>query len=171
MSFNVRVATPGDLETVRAFAESTFRTAWESENDPAKFEVYCKKAFSTAQIASEINNPETTFLLAYSKGVLCAYMKLNFNRPVETLEPYKCLQIERLYVLESIQNSGLGSHLLQLAHKEAQNGGFQWIWLSVWTKSARSIRFYQRHGFEIFGSEIFWVDDDPQKDWLMKKSV
>jgi len=168
----IRIANFDDLPVLVAFAERTFRDAWQAENDPVEFEHYCQTSFTIERFRDEMQQPGATFyLVEVEKGVALAYLKLNAGRSAETLENDICLQIERIYVLQSNQSSGLGSRLLTFAEQKAREIGAVWIWLSVWQKSPRSIAFYEKNGFEIFGVETFMVGSDPQPDWLMKRSV
>jgi GNAT superfamily N-acetyltransferase len=167
----IRKATPVDLPDLRKLAEDTFRIAWQAENHPIEFERYCEKAFTIAQLGAEMAHKQVAFYLVYWENKLAAYLKLNLNKSAETLEKEQCTQIERVYVLPDFQSKGLGAAMLQYAEKEAKNAGSSWIWLSVWQKSPRSVAFYERNGYEIFGVETFWVGDDPQPDWLMKKAL
>jgi GNAT superfamily N-acetyltransferase len=167
----IRKATLQDLPQLRQLAEDTFRIAWQADNDPVEFEHYCEKAFTLSQIEAEMTQEYVAFYLVYWEDSLVAYLKLNFNKSTETLEKEQCTQIERVYVLPDFQNKGLGAAMLQFAENEAKNTGSAWIWLSVWQKAPRSVVFYKRNGYDIFGVETFWVGDDPQPDWLMKKAL
>ncbi len=164
-------ALPEDLPQLRQIAEETFRIAWQADNHPVEFERYCEQAFTLEKLANEMAQPNVAFYLMYWENSLAAYLKLNFNKPVETLETAFCTQIERVYVYPAFQSKGLGASILQFAASEAKTQGSDWIWLSVWKKSPRSVAFYERNGFSIFGVETFWVGDDPQPDWLMKKAL
>lgn len=164
-------ALPEDLPQLRQIAEETFRIAWQADNHPVEFERYCEQAFTLEKLANEMAQPNVAFYLVYWENTLAAYLKLNFNKPVETLETAFCTQIERVYVYSAFQSKGLGASILQFAASEAKIQGSDWIWLSVWKKSPRSVAFYERNGFSIFGVETFWVGDDPQPDWLMKKAL
>ena len=164
-------ALPEDLPQLRQIAEETFRVAWQADNHPIEFERYCEQAFTLEKLANEMAQPNVAFYLVYWENTLAAYLKLNFNKPAETLETERCTQIERVYVLSDYQSKGLGAAMLLFAEKEARNADSEWIWLSVWQKSPRSVDFYKRNGYDIFGVETFWVGEDPQPDWLMKKAL
>jgi ribosomal protein S18 acetylase RimI-like enzyme len=42
-----------------------------------------------------------------------------------------------------------------------------YIWLGVWEKNDKAIRFYERFGFKRFGEHEFVLGNDRQTDWLM----
>lgn len=168
----IRLATDQDLPVLCAFAERTFRDAWQADNDPEEFELYCRESFTEERFGAEMEEPGATFYLVETEeGQTLAYLKLIADRRAEGLEADVCLQIERIYVLQGSQGQGLGALLLDFAEKKAREINALWLWLSVWQKSPRSIAFYEKNGFTIFGVEIFMVGNDPQPDWLMKRSV
>ncbi|MBK8193833.1 MAG: GNAT family N-acetyltransferase [Lewinellaceae bacterium] len=160
------------LEVLRAFAERTFREAWQDDNDPDDFEAYCRKHFAADYLATELEQPGSEFYLFDMESQVVAYLKLNINcRPLHDWDGSPALQLERIYVLKGVQSKGLGAELLGFTENRARETGAEWVWLSVWQKSPRTISFYEKNGFSIFGVETFWVGDDPQPDWLMKKRV
>jgi GNAT superfamily N-acetyltransferase len=169
---DIRIADFDDLPVLVALAERTFRDAWQADNDPVEFEQYCQTSFTIDRFRDEMQQPGATFYLVEDEtGAALAYLKLIADRRAETLENDVCLQIERIYVLQSIQSAGLGTRLLAFAEQKAREISAVWVWLSVWQKSPRSIAFYEKNGFKIFGVETFMVGSDPQPDWLMKRSV
>ena len=141
-------------------------------NDPVAFEDYCRASFSREKISTEFATPGMEFYLVYLENKLAGYLKLNLNRqPADWVEPGPTLQLERVYVSADVQSRGLGAALLAFTEARARAIGADWVWLSVWQKSPRSIAFYERNGYAIFGIETFWVGDDAQPDWLMRKKL
>ena len=45
------------------------------------------------------------------------------------------------------------------------------MWLGVWERNARAIRFYQKHGFTDIGAQEFRLGADLQTDRVMSRSV
>lgn len=158
---------------LRVFAEKTFRVAWEHLNPgKADFEAYCAKAFAPETILQELATPDSRFFAAVDAGKWLAYLKLNYGVPPEAHpETGAALQVERIYVDPDTQSHGVGAQLMAFAEQEARSADLKTIWLSVWTEAPRSITFYEKLGYRTFGTEIFWVGNDPQTDWLMKKDL
>lgn len=171
MKLTLRRVSLLEVETLRDFMEHTFRVAFEATNDPVFFKQYCDEAFSLEQIVGELAAPQSEFWFAFLDDELAAYLKLNFDQHAVALQSEKTVQVERLYILAKFQNQRLGARLLRLAEERAQKAGAEWLWLSVWQQNPPALRFYERNGYEIFGTEIFEVGDDPQVDWLVKKRV
>ncbi|MBK8554975.1 MAG: GNAT family N-acetyltransferase [Lewinellaceae bacterium] len=167
----LRSLTTADLASLCAFAEQTFRVAWEEMNDPEAFEAYCKEHFTAKALQMEMEAPNVCFYFAEIDAEVVAYLKLNYNAKQDSLGDEQAVQLERIYVDTAWLGQGLGAALMGFCQAQAKLKGAQWLWLSVWKKAPRSIHFYEKLGFEIFGVETFWVGNDPQPDWLMKKRL
>ncbi len=59
------------------------------------------------------------------------------------------LYVGWLWVSDTSRNSGLGSHLMKLAEKEALKRGCHASYLN--TYSFQALEFYKKHGYEVFG--------------------
>lgn len=160
-----------DAALLRSFAERTFRIAYEAINDPHDFNDYCKKAFSPEQVEAELAHPHSEFWFAYLETELVAYIKLNFDKHPVELNSEKSVHVERIYVDPAFQGRKIGEKMLDFALEQAKNAGAEWLWLGVWQANPSAVRFYERCGFQIFGTEIFVIGADEQIDWLMKKPV
>jgi len=168
-----------DLPVLRDLAERTFRDAWQDMNEPEAFEMYCREKFTVGQLQLEWESPDAEFYFARVNGLPVAYLKLNRDKDpgpsaeFDTPEPWQggAVQLERIYVLPDFQGQRIGEQLIRFTEERARQTGSGWVWLSVWKKSPRSIQFYERNGYSIFGVETFWVGDDPQPDWLMRKKI
>lgn len=164
-------AQPADLGLLLAFAERTFREAYEHLNKPADFKKYCDQAFTPERFRAEMEHPHSAFWLAHLDGQLVAYIKLNFDRFPPELEGKKTVQVERIYVDTPFQGRRIGEKLLDFAHEQARAAGVEWLWLSVWQANPPAVRFYERCGYEICGTDLFQLGDDPQLDWVVRKKV
>ncbi len=160
-----------ELPQLLLFAEHTFRVAFEHDNNPTDFKIYCDEAFTPHQFQEEWSNTQSKFFFGRIDDQVVAYLKLNFDKQPHELDGQQTVQVERLYVAPNRQGQGLGVQMLNFAYQEAQNIGANWIWLSVWQVNPPALRFYERCGYEVFGTETFQIGNDPQIDWLVKKPV
>ena len=167
----IKKVQPAEADLLLAFAERTFRTAYEHLNDPFFFKQYCDTTFLPERFKMEMEHPQSGFWFGWIDGQLAAYLKLNFDQHPAELDSQRTVQVERLYVEPSLQGRRLGEKMLDFAYEQARSTESEWLWLSVWKANPPALRFYERCGYEIFGTEIFQVGDDPQEDWLMKKRV
>jgi GNAT superfamily N-acetyltransferase len=178
MNLQIRRVAPSEVGVLCRLAERTFRDAWERLNQPQHFEAYCREHFSPERMAAELARPDEEFYFALREGEPVAYLKVNIRRlpgasarPEQPLWPGLPLQIERIYVVQGLQGQGVGQALLGFAERRARQLGLPWTWLSVWQEAPRAVQFYEKNGYSVFGTETFWVGEDPQPDWLMRKWI
>jgi ribosomal protein S18 acetylase RimI-like enzyme len=96
------------------------------------------------------------------------YLKVNEGAAQTELKNLQALEIERIYVKKEFQDKKVGQLLFEKALELAKLQGAPYIWLGVWEKNLKAIRFYKRNGFVEFDKHIFKVGTDEQTDLLMK---
>ncbi|MBT8274188.1 MAG: GNAT family N-acetyltransferase [Bacteroidia bacterium] len=168
MALSHKICTNNDLDVLIQISRETFIHAFEKHNDPKDFQDYIKEAFSRESIAGQLNNPDSLFYFAYLDDELIGYFKLNSKAAQTESMDGDSIELERIYILESYQNKGLGNQLLNEIIKIAKANNHEVLWLGVWEKNTAAIRFYERHGFQKIGSHPYFVGQDKQTDWLMK---
>ena len=115
--------------------------------------------------------PSTIFLLAYEDCKAVGYVMLRVSKkPMVVIGP-KPVELVRLYIEEEIIGKGYGSALMNSCLKEAKKNGRRTIWLGVWEKNLRAIRFYEKWGFTKLGTKEFVLGSDLQNDHIMARPV
>jgi ribosomal protein S18 acetylase RimI-like enzyme len=164
----MRKAIPEDLGDLLHVARTAFLQAFTAGNKPENVEAYLLEAFTLEQFEKELNEPASTFFVAEKEGEIIGYTKVN-QVPAQTdIHDPESLEIARLYVLEEHLGSGLGKKLLETAIDFAKQNQKKYLWLGVWERNARAIRFYEKNGLRIFGSHPFPFGDEIQTDFLMR---
>lgn len=164
----IRIATPDDLRDLLHVARTAFLQAFTAGNKPENVSAYLEEAFNFDQLRKELSNPASTFFLAEVEGELVGYIKVNLVPAQTDVHDPESLEISRLYVLEDYLGLGVGKILLDHALDFAKQNQKKYLWLGVWEKNARAIRFYEKNGLRIFGSHPFPFGDEIQKDYLMR---
>ncbi len=167
-TIKIRQCQLDDLEVLTALSLQTFTDTFAHLNDPKYFEPYLAKAFSKAQIKSELEHPASEFYFLYSDQELVGYLKLNFAEAQSDLNDPESLEIERIYIIDTFHGLGLGKVLFELSLKKAQSHSLKYIWLGVWEKNTNAISFYESRGFYKFANHPFKLGDDLQTDYLMR---
>lgn len=157
-----------DLETLRYIGLAAFREAFEAFNNPDDFAAYIAKAFDLGNLRAELENPASEFYFAKNGEAVVGYMKLNFPDAQADRQGDHCLEIERIYTFKAHFGQGIGEVLLRKALDIAQAHQHEFVWLGVWEENARAIRFYEKHGFVVYGKHDFWLGSDLQHDLLMR---
>ena len=60
-----------------------------------------------------------------------------------------CCELQKIYLVDEAQGTGLGSALLQAVENEARMLGYRRIYLETHHNLRQAIRFYKRHGYEL----------------------
>lgn len=164
----IRKAIIEDLGDLLHVARTSFLQAFTAGNKPENVSAYLEEAFTFDQFGKELSNPASAFFLAELTGELIGYVKVNFEPAQTDLHDPDSLEIARLYVLEEYLGLGVGKILLDQALDFAKQNHKKYVWLGVWEKNARAIRFYEKNGLRIFGSHPFPFGDEIQTDYLMQ---
>jgi ribosomal protein S18 acetylase RimI-like enzyme len=168
---NIRTVEALELEELLHISRDTFIHNYGQLNDPVFFQQYLDRTFIPTKIEAEWREPHSRFFWVEVNGAKAGYCKLQLFSPVQGLEEAgeQVLEIQRIYVLDPFQKLGLGKLMLQKAIELALEQEFAWIWLGVWKQNHKAIAWYEAQGFEIFGEHIFWMGEEAQVDWLMRK--
>ncbi|WP_420321010.1 GNAT family N-acetyltransferase [Flagellimonas sp.] len=168
MKLKLQQCTLGDLQQLVKISKDTFVDAFEKDNDPRDFETYIQQAFSMEQLRLELENQNTQFFFVFLGQELIGYLKLNKEEAQSDIKDSESLELERIYVVQKFQGKGIGNWLLQQVIQIGQKQALAYIWLGVWEKNEAAIRFYQKHGFQKFGTHPYYIGKDKQTDWLMR---
>ena len=171
MAVSFRECTLEDLEILQAFSRRLFFETFADMNTPENMAVYLDKAFAAEKIRAELSDENSVFYFLYRGGKLAGYLKLN-EAPAQTdIHDEQSLEIERIYVSKEFQGEGLGRCLMEKAVSTAIRRKKKYVWLGVWEKNEKALRFYKRNGFYQIGTHSFVMGDDEQTDYIMRKDL
>lgn len=167
----IRKATISDLETLQEISRQTFVETFSDANTAENMQNYIRENFNLKQLSSEINNPESSFYLAFQGKETIGYLKINFGNAQTEIIGNQTIEIHRIYVLKAFHGKKIGQLLLDKAIKIAQQTGVDYIWLGVWEKNHRALQFYSKNGFAEFDKHIFILGNEVQNDLLMRLQI
>ncbi|MTI23061.1 GNAT family N-acetyltransferase [Fulvivirga sp. RKSG066] len=165
---SLRQIDQGDLEELQRIGKETFSESFGALNTAADMDKYLNASFSSGQLLTELNDNETDFYFAELENEAVGYLKVNWGKAQTEIIAPNMLEIERIYVLAWYQGMRIGHQLYEKAIEIAKNKGFSKVWLGVWEKNRRAIKFYERLGFKAFDSHDFLLGNDRQTDILMR---
>ena len=168
---SIRRATPDDASLIADIGASTFDASFGADNRLEDMEQYLSLSFSKAHIEAQLADPSSNFLLAYEDCKAVGYVMLRVSKKPISVIGTKPVELVRLYIEEKIIGKGYGSALMNSCLKEAKKNGYGTIWLGVWEKNLRAIRFYENWGFTKVGTKEFVLGSDLQNDHIMARPV
>ncbi|AEN98574.1 GNAT family N-acetyltransferase [Fructilactobacillus sanfranciscensis] len=160
-----------NLAELQKISRITFADTFGAENSDEDMKKHLDTAYSSSQLTTEIDNPNSFFYFGYVNGKLAGYLKLNVDDAQSDDEGQNCLEVERIYILPDFKRQGLGSKLIEVAEQIAKAKHKSEIWLGVWEGNPAAIAFYQAKGFCRTGQHVFTLGNDRQTDYIMKKRV
>jgi len=167
----VRKATTEDLHTVQRIGRETFFETFVDSNTEDDMNKYLEDSFNDNRVSAELSNPDSLFFIAWEGANPVGYLKVNTGVAQTEPQDKNALEIERIYVKRSHHGKKVGQILYEKALDVAQQQNNTFLWLGVWEKNPRAIRFYEKNGFIAFDKHIFKMGDDEQIDIMMKKEL
>jgi diamine N-acetyltransferase len=167
--WRLRPATAADAASLAAFAETMFRDTFSAANTPDDMDAYCAGAFGEALQRAEIEDTALSTVLAEDSGRLVGYVQFGAGDAPACVSPPPAWELRRLYVAPESKGSGLARELTARAVSGALAGGAASLWLGVWERNPRAIRFYEKAGFKVVGEHTFQLGRDPQRDLIMTR--
>jgi ribosomal protein S18 acetylase RimI-like enzyme/mannose-6-phosphate isomerase-like protein (cupin superfamily) len=171
-AWHLRDAAPADAAALAGFAERCFRDTFALDNRPEDMDAYCDTAFGEAKQLAEIEDTTLVTVLAVDPaGRLAGYLQLGAESAQEGIDASSPWELRRLYVDPALKGAGLGAVLMEEALARSRARDADVLWLGVWERNQRAIRFYEKHGFRAVGEHVFHVGSDPQRDLLMARAL
>jgi ribosomal protein S18 acetylase RimI-like enzyme len=167
----VREAAATDLDLILELGIQTFNETFAHLNSAEDMEAYMTSAFGREQIASELGDPLSTFLIAEGAEQALGYAKLHRGEPPAVVTGERPIELARLYVVKEAYGAGAGKALMQSMLSLARGEGFTTMWLGVWEHNERAKAFYRKWEFRAIGSHIFQLGSDAQTDLLMERAL
>lgn len=167
----LRNCTTKDFETLRELSIRTYYETFAHLNTAEDMAAYLEDAFNVEGLTQEFNDPNSSFYFLYADGRLAGYLKLNEAPSQTDINDAESLEIERIYVSSEFQGAGLGRYLMEQAIAIANERNKKYVWLGVWEKNEKAIRFYKKNGFYEIGTHKFVMGEDVQTDYIMRKDL
>ena len=167
----IKVACTKDAVVLSRLGRKTFIETYAQFNTPKNLQKYLKANFSKKSINEQLEDNRNFFLIARQNNEDVGYVKLKENNKPFHDKSINAVEMERIYVLKEFQGAGIGKNLLDKCLAFAKLRKYPVMWLGVWEKNLKAIKFYQKQGFVVFGSHLFDLGDEQQSDYLMKKDL
>ena len=167
----IRRATEGDAAALAEFGARVFTETFGPENTPEDMAAYLASAYGAEIQRAELAGEGNVFLVADSAGEIGGYVFLRDAPLLLGEKDARAVEIARFYVDGARRGTGLAAALMDAAVDEARRRGARTLWLGVWERNPRAIRFYEKCGFRDVGSHEFRLGCDVQRDRVMVRTV
>jgi diamine N-acetyltransferase len=167
----IRRATLADAELISTLGAETFATSFGAQNTPENLAKHLAKAFGEEIQKREIADSAVTYLIAEVNGRTAGYAQVRDGDAPACVTGDAPVEVRRFYVVSDFHGTGIAQALMNACADEARRRGGRTLWLGVWDRNPRAIRFYTKWGFEDVGGQTFMLGDDPQQDRVLARSL
>lgn len=171
INYAIRKVNMDDVIQLQQISRITFSETFAKHNTEEDLNNYLNEQLSLTKLVEELNNNYSAFYFASENERVIGYLKLNWEKAQTEIIDEAAFEIERIYILKEYFGKGIGQFLLDNAIAIGKAYDPSYIWLGVWEKNARAIRFYEKNGFKVFNSHLFTLGNDVQTDLLMKLEI
>lgn len=171
MTVKITKCNREDLQLLREISIETFNDTFKNQNSPENMKAYLEKAFNPNQLEKELANSSSEFYFISFNEEIAGYLKVNSNDAQTEKMGDESLEIERIYIRNKFQRTGLGKYLFNKAVEIAEKQHKKTIWLGVWEENENAIGFYKKIGFVQTGAHSFYMGDEEQIDLIMTKTL
>jgi GNAT superfamily N-acetyltransferase len=164
----IRYANENDSSLLADLGRKTFYDSFIDGNTEEDIALYLSEHYSSEIQSSEIADTNTIFLIAEINKIAVGYTKLKAQSSSDGVTATNPIELQRIYSIKEYIGKGVGAELMKASISEAKEKGFNSIWLGVWEKNERAIKFYERWGFKKVGEKTFTLGNDTQNDFTME---
>lgn len=159
------------LDTLQALSVKTYFDTFDGTTSDEDMDAYLASALNHEVLRAELEDPKAWFYFIYYGEQLAGYLKLNTEEAQSEEMPHDWMELQRIYIDREFKGHGLGSTLVEHALSFGREKGLSEIWLGVWEHNYPAQKFYYKFGFERFSEHSFWMGEDEQCDWLLKRRL
>lgn len=168
---SIRHACAADAPALASFAAQAFDDSYRDIDEAQALAVYIAEHFTPDEMSRVIADPACTVLLAVGAGQLAGYAVLHDLAAPACVQGAAPIKLWRLYLAQAHTGQGLGRRLLHAAETAARERGARTLWLTVYDRNERAVRFYRRHGFQPVGTSEFLFGGEVYADPVYARSL
>lgn len=132
---------------------------------------YLNSNFSISKTKQEINNPKNFFYIIYVDDLPVGYAKIIVNAINESVPSQNNCRLERIFIQNEFIPLKIGQQLLTFVEEKAKALQLDTMWLTVYIKNKRAIRFYERNEFINVGELNFSVNGKEYENIVFSKEL
>lgn len=153
-TIHIRRAVPSDSRLLSDLGKTAYRQHFTYLWTNQGLEQFFDLLYTPAYFEEILRDDSVVIWVAETAGRAIGYLIYYCNKKLPDWNETGGY-INRIYLLRGYNGQGIGSRLMDCAVERAGRDGVSYLWLESMQSSEASIRFYQKHGFEICGATAF----------------
>jgi GNAT superfamily N-acetyltransferase len=166
-----RPATGDDALCISVLAAQVFVDTYATLGIREAIARHVTEELSVSAMAAAIANSDHRFIVAEVTNHLVGFVQLKLRAKHNGVSSYNAVEVVRLYVLERLASSGVGTGLLTRAEALAAAQGAQHAWLTAWVGNTRALAFYLRRGYTELGPTAYVFQGERIENRLFVKAL
>jgi ribosomal protein S18 acetylase RimI-like enzyme len=168
----IRRATVNDATHIALLGRITYTQSHGNfiENKQNLLDYY-EKNYSVTQIRKELLDENNLFWIVFSDELPIGFAKLCLSINQLNLRDTSSCKLQRLYILNDFISLKIGSRLQEIILQNAISLNFKKIWLTVYHKNIKGIKFYKKYDFKEIGSIDFYVGNTNYENLIFSKNL
>lgn len=168
----IKIATEADINVLALLGRITWAESHGHYIDDKKNLLkYLDENFSVSKTKQHINNPKQLFYIVYVDNLPVGYAKIIVHATQENVASENNCRLERIFILNDFIPLKIGYQLLTFVEERAKELKLDTMWLSVYIKNKRAIRFYERNEFKNVGELNFSVNGKEYENIIFSKKI
>ena len=168
----IRRATTNDATHIALLGRITYtQSHGDYIEDKQNLLEFYDKHYSVSQIRKELLDKNNLFWIVFSDELPIGFAKLCLNVNQLNSRDTNFCKLQRLYILNDFIALRIGSQLQDLILQTAIDLNFKNIWLTVYYKNTKGIKFYKKYGFKEIGSIDFYVGKTNYENLIFNKTL
>jgi GNAT superfamily N-acetyltransferase len=168
----IKIAKEADTDVLALLGRITWAESHGHYiDDKSNLLKYLDENFSVSKTKQDINNPKNLFYIMYVDDLPVGYAKLILNAKQESIVSLNNCRLERIFILDDFIPLKIGHQLLTFVEERAKELRLDTMWLSVYIKNSRAIRFYERNEFKNVGKLNFSVNGKEYENIIFSKKI
>ncbi len=165
--FIIRRASAADAAALAELGARTFIDSFALDNRPEDIAAYVARTYGELRQRREIEDAACVTLLAKSSTEAIGYAQLRRGDAPPCVDGPAPVELARFYIVRAWHGSGAAQELMRAVQRAVLELEGMTLWLGVWERNARAIRFYEKCGFRSVGTQPFLLGSDLQTDIVM----
>ena len=168
----IKKATKADTTLLSLLSRVTYTESHghfiANKNDLLK---YCDQAYSIKKTLEGLEDKNNLFHIAYVDDFPVGYSKIVLNKSFEDKIENSSCRLERIYILSDFIPMKIGQPFLDYITEKVKEHNATSMWLSVYIKNLRGIRFYEKNKFKNIGEISFIVNGKEYDNIVFSKKI
>ena len=166
----IREADLVDVMNLTVLKQQVWIATYALEGIRNEFSVYVLSEFTPENIREAVMDSNKLIYIAEIDHHIIGCVEIEFNSkcPVKS---EKGPEISVLYVLERFTGMGIGQLLLDKAFKVCKELYLNSVWLTVYHKNERAIKFYLKNEFKESGITYFELVNNRYDNKIMTRKI